>query len=160
VREREKALREHLLETASREGYDPTAIRITRRWRPWLILLDLLGTVVGFILLFINPLFVLLLTSLLHLPAVAALLLVLVVGTGLGFVSSHALLIVSESPGRLAPESAVRRYVLLGAITLTAVFLILGIAVDTGLWFLFFIPILACIILPPILRKRSGLSAF
>ena len=125
-----------------------------------MILLDLLGTVVGFILLFINPLFVLLLTSLLHLPAVAALLLVLVVGPGLGFVSSHALLIVSESPGRLAPESAVRRYALLGAITLTAVFLILGIAVEY--W-----PVVSLLHSHPGVHhpatntaKRSGLSAF
>jgi hypothetical protein len=156
-REQVNAWREQMLEQARREGRDTAAMRRAgRRWL-WLFWLELLGTLVGAVVLLGNSLFVLPVASLLHLPTFGGGVLVLVVSALLVFVSFHALL-VDMLPFTGAPEAAQRRYALLAATAVTTAFLLIGILVDTSLAFLALIPFLALLVLEPKLRKRSGVS--
>jgi MFS family permease len=155
-REQEKARREFILETARRQGRDTTALRRTLQWLYWWITLEAVGTAVGGVLLLGNSLFVVPVASLLHLSAVGAAVLVLVVGAPLAFASLRALLIVGYRAYTLAPEAALKWYALWTAATLTTAFLLFGILVDTSLACLSPIPVLTLLFLEPKLRKRSG----
>jgi hypothetical protein len=131
-------------------------MRVSTRWR---IAWDILGTVTGGFLLIGNFLVVVPIAHLFHLPALAGLVLVLVVATVLLFVSFRALLMVTFlRTYTFFPVAAVKRYALATATTVTTAFLLIGILLNTELACLAFIPLVVVLFVNPLLRKHYGVS--
>ena len=147
------------MDVAGSKGRERTTMRASTGWR---IAWDVLGTVTGGSLLIGNFLVVLPVAHLFHLPPFAGLVLVLVVGTVLHFVSFRALLIVTflRTYNTLFPVAAVKRYALATATTVTTAFLLIGILFNTELACLAFIPLVAVLFVNPVLRKHYGVSVW